>query len=235
MSGFVSTTFAHLRICQRRSDLRVPVVDRRLDALHAELAERARLVLRECLRRIEVQRPALRLAGEQVENGQVEGEALPARGARRHDRVAAGTECFPRLGLMRVEPRDPLRDESRGDARVEVVRELLGSAGPRGLDREVRELCSLEELEPGRRDDTHKPYASLRPTGVPSRAENTPVEPDPVRTGEGRAERSACVDDCDVRFRRRSRDPGRPEGVRGRAAATGCLRSSRSRPRTRPR
>jgi hypothetical protein len=51
----------------------------------------------------------------------------------------------------------------------------------------VRELCSLEQLEPGRRNDTHSPYASLRPTGVPSGAENTPVEPDPVRTGEGRA------------------------------------------------
>ena len=147
--------------------LGVPVVDRRLDPLHAELAERARLVLSECLRRVEVQRSALRLAGEQVENGQVEGKALPARGARRHDRVAAGTQGFPGLGLMRVEPGDPLGDESRGDAGVEVVRELLGAPGFRRLDREVRELCSLEELEPGRRDDTHNPYASLRPTGVP--------------------------------------------------------------------
>jgi hypothetical protein len=31
----------------------------------------------------------------------------------------------------------------------------------------VRELLSLEELQPGGGDDAHDPYASLRPTGVP--------------------------------------------------------------------
>ena len=30
------------------------------------------------------------------------------------------------------------------------------------LDRHVRQLLSLQQLEPGRTDDTHAPYASLR-------------------------------------------------------------------------
>ena len=108
--------------------LGVAVVDRRLHALDAEGLQRARLILRERLRRVEVERAALRLAREQVEHGQVEREALPARGARRDDRVAAGAERLPRLGLVGVERGDPLRDERRGDARVEVVRKRLGPA-----------------------------------------------------------------------------------------------------------
>ena len=107
--------------------LGVAVVDRRLDALDAEGRERPRLILRERLRRVEVERPALRLACEQVEHGQVEGEALAARRARRHDRVAARAQRLPGLGLVPVERRDPLADERRGDPRVEVVRERLAS------------------------------------------------------------------------------------------------------------
>ena len=167
--------------------LGVAVVDRRLDALDAEGRERPRLVLRERLRRVEVERPALRLAREQVEHRQVEGEALAARGARRHDRVAAFAQRLPGLRLVPVERGDPLADERRGDARVEVVRERLRRPGSRRLDRHVRQLLPLQQLEPGRADDAHAPYASLRSDlpGCPAGAEITPVEPDPARTGEG--------------------------------------------------
>ncbi len=167
--------------------LGVAVVDRRLHALQPERGQRPCLVLRERLGRVEVERPALRLACEQIEDGQVEGKALPARGARRDDRVAAPAERFPGLGLVGVEAGDSLGDERRGDSRVEVVWERLGAAVSGRLDREVRKLRALQEVEPGRGDDTHDLYASLRPTGVPAGAEITPVEPDPVRTGEGRA------------------------------------------------
>ena len=103
MSGFVRMRFAHLRICQRCSCRRVAVVDRRTHARHGELAERARLVLRERLRRIEVERAVLRLARERVEHGQVEGERLARRGAGRDDQVPAALRGLPGLGLMRVE------------------------------------------------------------------------------------------------------------------------------------
>jgi hypothetical protein len=68
---------------------RVAVVDRRLQALEPQLAERARLVLRERLRRVEVERARLRLARDRVEHGQVERERLPGRRARRDDDVLA--------------------------------------------------------------------------------------------------------------------------------------------------
>ena len=56
--------------------LGVAVVDRRLHARYCELGERAQLILRERLRRVEVQRAGLRLTRERVEHRQVEGEGL---------------------------------------------------------------------------------------------------------------------------------------------------------------
>ena len=53
---------------------RVAVVDRLTQPLQPELAERTRLVLCECLRRIEVERSGLRLACDGVEHGEVESE-----------------------------------------------------------------------------------------------------------------------------------------------------------------
>ena len=62
-------------------DRRVAVVDRRTHAGNAERGEAARLVLRERLRRIEVERTRLRVAGDRVEHREVERERLAARGA----------------------------------------------------------------------------------------------------------------------------------------------------------
>ena len=97
MSGFVRIRFAHLRICQRRSAGRVAVVDRGAQLGQPERAERAELVLRQRLGRVEVERALLRLARERVEHGQVEGERLAARGAGRDDDVLAARGRLPRL------------------------------------------------------------------------------------------------------------------------------------------
>ena len=118
--------------------LGVAVVDRGLDALQPERAERPRLVLRQRLRRVEVERAALRLAREQVEDGEVEREALAARRARRDDDVLAAPHRLPRLRLVDVERADALRDERGRDARVEVVRKGLGPARARRLRRRDR-------------------------------------------------------------------------------------------------
>jgi hypothetical protein len=128
--------------------LRVAVVDRRLDALDAEGGQRPRLVLRERLRRVEVERAALRLPREQVEHREGEREALPARRARGHDRVATAAERLPCLGLVAVEGGDAVGDQRRGDAGIEVVRERLAAPRPGRLDRQVRELLAREHVRP---------------------------------------------------------------------------------------
>ena len=197
--------------------LGVAVVDRRLHALDAEGLQRAGLILRERLRRVEVERPALRLAREQVEHGQVEREALPARRARRDDHVAAGAERLPGLGLVGVERGDPLRDERRRDARVEVVRKRLAASRRGGSTDEVRELLTDQDLLPGWCNGRHDAYASLRRTGVPRAGlRSHPSNLIRVRPAKGAEIGSTRTDDRDVRLGRRSRHPGRSEGVRRR-------------------
>ena len=66
---------------------RVAVVDRGPDLLgQPEGVDRARLVLRERLRRIQVQRARLRVAAQDVERGHVEAQRLARRGAGGDDR-----------------------------------------------------------------------------------------------------------------------------------------------------
>ena len=135
---------------------RVAVVDRRAKPLQPELGERARLILRERLRRVEVERARLRLARDRVEDGEVERERLPRRGSGRDDDVLAALRGLPGLGLMAVERGDAVRDERRCDARVEVVGERLELRLARRLDARVRDLLALEEVGPARRDGTHR-------------------------------------------------------------------------------
>ena len=85
---------------------RVAVVDRRPRPLHAERVQRARLVLRERLRRVEVQRPRPRVAAQHVERRQVEAQRLAGRGAGGDDR-RPGPGGVQRLGLVRPQPLDP--------------------------------------------------------------------------------------------------------------------------------
>ena len=135
---------------------RVAVVDRRPEPLQPELGERARLVLRERLRRVEVERARLRLARDRVEDGEVERERLPGRRARRDDDVLAALRGLPRLRLVPEERGDAVRDERGGDARVEIVGERLEPRLARRLDSAVRDLLALEQIGPARRDGRHR-------------------------------------------------------------------------------
>jgi hypothetical protein len=119
---------------------RVPVVDRRADRGHAELAERARLVLRERLGRVEVERPRVPVGGERVEHRQVERERLARRGAGRDDHVAAALRRPRTRGLVRVELVDLAPRERVQYGGLERVGERRGSCLTRGLGREVGEL-----------------------------------------------------------------------------------------------
>ena len=110
-------------------DRRVAVVDRRAEAAQAERGEPARLVLRERLRRIEVERPRRRLARDRVERRQREREGLPRRRPGRDDDVLAARDRLPRLRLVRVEAGDAAPLERLGERRVQLVRAAARS-GP---------------------------------------------------------------------------------------------------------
>jgi hypothetical protein len=127
---------------------RVPVVDRRADRGHAELAQRARLVLRERLGRVEVERPRVPVGGERVEHRQVERERLSRRGAGCDDHVAAALRSPVRGRLVRVELVDLAPRQRVQYGGLERVGERRGSCLTRGLGREVGELVPDEELVP---------------------------------------------------------------------------------------
>ena len=107
---------------------RVAVVDRRADAGDAELPERARLILRERLRRVEVERARVPVGRERVEHREVERERLPRGGARRDDDVAAARGRGVRFGLVRVELVDPAARERLAQRRMEASRAAALSA-----------------------------------------------------------------------------------------------------------
>ena len=131
---------------------RVAVVDRRPQPLQPELGERAGLILRERLRRVEVERARLRLARDRVEHGEVERERLPGGRAGRDDDVLAAPRRLPGLRLVAVERGDAGPDERGGDARIEVVGQRLELRLARRLDAAVRDLLALEEIRPARCD-----------------------------------------------------------------------------------
>ena len=130
MSGFVSDDVRPLADLPASFRGRVAVVDRGAESLEPELRKRSGLILRERLRRVEVDRPDLRIAGDRVEDGKVEREGLPRGGAGRDDDVLAALCRFPRFGLVSEERRDAGRDEGRRDARIEVVREAARASAP---------------------------------------------------------------------------------------------------------
>ena len=81
----------------------VAVVDRGADVRGVQLRERARLVLRQRLRGVEVERPGLRFTGDRVQHRQVEAERLPGCRARGQDHVLAAPGCVPGCALVEVE------------------------------------------------------------------------------------------------------------------------------------
>jgi hypothetical protein len=101
----------------------VAVVDGRANLRDLQLGKGPRLVLRERLGRVEVERARLRRARERVEDGEVEGERLAAgRAGRDHD-VLAARDRVPGRALMREQLLDPARRERFAHAWVELVRE----------------------------------------------------------------------------------------------------------------
>ena len=133
-------------------DRRVAVVDRRADALHADRGEAARLVLRERLRRVEVERARLRVARDRVEHGQVERQRLAACRPGRDDEMLASLGRVPRLRLVGVERSDAAPLERIGDEGVDAGRQRCEAGGTGGLERDVGDLLSREQLAPRRRD-----------------------------------------------------------------------------------
>ena len=100
---------------------RVAVVDRGAHALaEPELGDRARLVLRQRLRRVQVDRARLGVAAEHVERREVEAQRLARRGAGRDDRRAV-PRALQRLGLVRVQLRHPGGGERVAQRRVQLV------------------------------------------------------------------------------------------------------------------
>src|SRR5438874_11548751 len=136
--------------------LRVAVVDRGSQPGQAKGGERAELILRERLGRIEIERALLRLAGDRVEHGQVEGERLAAGRAGGDDDVLAARSGVPGCPLVGVELVDPLRREGLPHARVQIVRKRREPRLARGLGAEVGDLLALEEIVPDPGRDAHR-------------------------------------------------------------------------------
>jgi hypothetical protein len=140
---------------------RVPVEDRGPGALDAERVQGSGLVLREGLARVQVQRPGLGVAGEDVERRQVEAERLPRRGTGGDD-GRAGPGRLQRLGLMGVERVDPRGAQGARHLRMERIRQLDQPRRPRvgrALgDQPVVVATGLQELVPGldRSRDGHR-------------------------------------------------------------------------------
>ena len=85
---------------------RVAVVDRVAELGQRELGHLARLILRQRLGRVDVERPGLRVGGDRVEHRKVERQRLPRGGAAGDDHVAL-PGGLQRLDLVRVELGDP--------------------------------------------------------------------------------------------------------------------------------
>ena len=120
---------------------RVAVVDGGADVRRVQLGQRPRLILRERLRRIEVQRTALWLSRDRVEDGEVERERLARRRTRCQDQVLAARCGVVGSTLMFVELVEGKRFPQAG---VQAVWQQCG-ASPRSRD--LLHMCDLFALE----------------------------------------------------------------------------------------
>jgi hypothetical protein len=154
---------------------RVAVVGEDADLLARRRGERlghrlqfGELILRERLRRKQVQRPAGRILQDGVENRHVVAQRLARRGRRDDHDVAAGERVPDRFRLMRIELFDPpllkppekarierlgerrvLRRHCRkaahgGDVQIRGVRPLQGGTGVQALDTPSSLIKTLE-------------------------------------------------------------------------------------------
>ncbi len=138
---------------------RVAVVDRVSQRGRSQLREAARLILRERLGRIEVESARTRVAGEHVQDREVEAERLPARGSRRHDRVALRHDALPRLRLVREESADAVPRECLFHVVVKFPRYLAQLGFVRRLVRARDETLVLPREQPLERE---RPVVGLR-------------------------------------------------------------------------
>jgi hypothetical protein len=146
----------------------VSVVDRRAHQLRQpEGVQRARLVLRERLGGVQVERARLGVGAEHLERRQVEAQRLAARRPRGDDRrrLPRVAQC---LRLMRVERVDPRVGQRLDDRRVEVLRNLAEDRCPRplvGLAHEtIVRTPGLQQGAPrlGAGGDGHPPHPRAR-------------------------------------------------------------------------
>ena len=131
---------------------RVAVVDRRADARCAELAERASLVLRESLRRVEVESPVLRASRDRVEDREVERERLSRGRPGREDQVLSARGRIPGRTLVGVQL---VEGKRRAQRRMELLRQRVGARLGGGYLLDVRNLLAAGEVVPQRRADRH--------------------------------------------------------------------------------
>ncbi len=114
----------------------VAVVDRGARPRQLERRECPRLILRQRLRGVQVERAQLRVARDRVEHRQVERERLSGGGSGCHDDVLAAPGCVPRLALVDVER---VEGQRLADAWVQVVGEAArGAPGARARTRGAR-------------------------------------------------------------------------------------------------
>ena len=97
-------------------------------AAQAERVQAAGLILRERLRRREIERAGMRLGQQRLEHRHGVGEGLTARRARGDAHVLARASQRDRLGLVRPEVRDSCALQRGHECRRQVGRERLGPA-----------------------------------------------------------------------------------------------------------
>ena len=112
---------------------RVAVIDGGRHAGRAQRAEFAYLVLRERLRRVEVEGSGLRVGGDRLQGRQREGERLAARRARGEHDVRAVLQKVPRGALVPVQACDSGPFERAADVGSQVLRQVGVAGVPRRL------------------------------------------------------------------------------------------------------
>ncbi len=128
----------------------VSVVDGVSQEARPQRGQAAGLVLRERLRRVEVQRAGAPVVRQRVEHRQVEGERLPARGPGGDDRVTPACGGV-RLGLVRVELADASAGKRGRELGVQVRRQRRDARAPRpeaALRDELLAAAGLDQVAP---------------------------------------------------------------------------------------
>ncbi len=172
MSGLVRMRFERRRICRALLARRVAVVDRGADLLvQPEPVQRARLVLRERLRRVEVERAGVRVGEQRLERRELEAERLARRGPRGDDRRARPRRV-ERLRLMRVQLLDPGGRERLAQPGVQVT----GNRCERRLARPLERLADEPPVGAAVLQDAG-PRLGLTDGGHPGRCYSRPGYP----------------------------------------------------------